>query len=411
MNKRIVVFAILALLVTSTCKRPNKPPDIPAAPTGPVFGHVESLLTFSALANDPDGDSVAIRFGWGDGDTSGWSPFFASGDSIVVTHAWSRVGDFVVTVEAKDAHEAQSGWSGQHTVIIDSFNFPCHVSATVPLNGNTTGLDCAPDGKHVYVAVHRGELDGSVVSVRTEEDMVVDSGSVNSYPGDVCVRPDGQYLYVGCTPYEGPPCYLYAIRTSDMAGTGMIELEDVCPHIAAMPNGSRIYVAALDATYRVLTSDFRVTDSIPFPGEAIAVAPNGDHAYIAERFRDEVYVTRTSDDVVVDTIAVPDGAWRLVLSPDGQTMYAVGAKLWTISTATKAVTDSLDIVSNGLAAMPGGKYLYVGGNPITVVRTGDMTPVASIPVPFCADDITVLPDGSAVYAIGWGESSVIVIDH
>jgi outer membrane protein assembly factor BamB len=114
LNVRAVLIPLLsaALLVVgvSSCKR-NRPPDVPAVPTGPSVCFKDTTYTFKAIATDLDGDSVAVRFVWSDGPTSSWSGWFASGGTAALTHAWPDTGTYEVRVQAKDQKLRTSGWS------------------------------------------------------------------------------------------------------------------------------------------------------------------------------------------------------------------------------------------------------------------------------------------------------------
>jgi hypothetical protein len=94
------------------------PPETPAAPTGPNLGGQDSSYTFIAGADHPDNIPVAIRFAWGDSDTSDWSEFVPSGGPIDAKHAWSAPDTYAVTAQAKDTGELTSLWSPPHTIIV-----------------------------------------------------------------------------------------------------------------------------------------------------------------------------------------------------------------------------------------------------------------------------------------------------
>ncbi|KKK96197.1 hypothetical protein LCGC14_2665180, partial [marine sediment metagenome] len=66
----------------------------------------------------PDGDQIAFKFDWGDGTESGWSSFVDSGSSASMSHSWSSKGTYQVRVKAKDAYDAESGWSASHSITI-----------------------------------------------------------------------------------------------------------------------------------------------------------------------------------------------------------------------------------------------------------------------------------------------------
>jgi len=94
------------------------PPETPAAPAGPSVGGRDTLYKFTAGADHPDGIPVAIRFAWGDRDTSDWSDFDLPGGPVSMSHAWSAPDTYAVTAQAKDTGELTSLWSSPHTIVI-----------------------------------------------------------------------------------------------------------------------------------------------------------------------------------------------------------------------------------------------------------------------------------------------------
>jgi outer membrane protein assembly factor BamB len=97
---------------------PRTPPDAPPAPTGPAKGGQDSSYAFAAVAFHPDSVTVSIRLAWGDGDTSGWSPLVACGESVRMSHRWSAPDTYAVTAQAKDSGNALSVWSAPHEIVI-----------------------------------------------------------------------------------------------------------------------------------------------------------------------------------------------------------------------------------------------------------------------------------------------------
>ena len=96
----------------------RRPPETPTIPAGPSVGDQNSSYSFAASATHPDGIEVAIRFAWGDGDTSDWSEFVPSGGPVSVSHVWSAPDTYAVTAQAKDTGELTSLWSSPHTIVI-----------------------------------------------------------------------------------------------------------------------------------------------------------------------------------------------------------------------------------------------------------------------------------------------------
>jgi outer membrane protein assembly factor BamB len=98
------------LVLVLSCRR-NQAPGIPTAPVGPSACFTDTTYTFTTIASDPDGDSVAVRFDWGDSIFSEWSVPVASGDTVALAHAWTDTGTYEVRAQARDAALLTSGWS------------------------------------------------------------------------------------------------------------------------------------------------------------------------------------------------------------------------------------------------------------------------------------------------------------
>jgi hypothetical protein len=73
--------------------------------------------TFTTSTIDPDGDQVYYQWNWGN-ETSGWLGPYPSGQVAAATHKWMTVGDYHITVNAKDSKELESGWSDPTTIHI-----------------------------------------------------------------------------------------------------------------------------------------------------------------------------------------------------------------------------------------------------------------------------------------------------
>ncbi len=91
-------------------------PNKPATPDGPYRGGQDSTYEFTSSATHPQNLPVAIRFDWGDGDTSGWGQFKAAGETTMMSHAWSVPDTYEVRAQAKDTGNALSSWSDARTI-------------------------------------------------------------------------------------------------------------------------------------------------------------------------------------------------------------------------------------------------------------------------------------------------------
>lgn len=105
----LMLSAALALIAVSSCK--NHPPAIAQAPDGPVNCYPNVQYTYGAVATDPNGDNVAVRFDWGDSDTSEWSDYSASGTGVTESHSWADTGTYQVRAQAEDKKLLSSDWS------------------------------------------------------------------------------------------------------------------------------------------------------------------------------------------------------------------------------------------------------------------------------------------------------------
>jgi len=85
---------------------------------GPKTAFKNTALGYRSSATDPDGDSVAIRFDWGDGDTSDWSDLVESDESVSDTHQWVSADTYEIRAQAKDATGTTSAWSQPLTAAI-----------------------------------------------------------------------------------------------------------------------------------------------------------------------------------------------------------------------------------------------------------------------------------------------------
>ncbi|MFO7678303.1 MAG: YCF48-related protein [Thermoplasmatota archaeon] len=96
----------------------NQPPETPEAPTGPDTGFSEKEYSFSAVTTDPDGDDIYYLFDWDDGTNSGWLGPYDSGATVTAHHIWTDIGEYDITVKAKDELGHESGVSPPHTIVI-----------------------------------------------------------------------------------------------------------------------------------------------------------------------------------------------------------------------------------------------------------------------------------------------------
>ncbi|MCU0602890.1 MAG: fibronectin type III domain-containing protein, partial [Desulfobacterales bacterium] len=73
----------------------NGAPTTPATPSGAAGALVNTAVTFSTSATDPNGDSLQYQYDWGGGVLSSWG---ASSQS----RSWAAAGQYAVKAKARD---------------------------------------------------------------------------------------------------------------------------------------------------------------------------------------------------------------------------------------------------------------------------------------------------------------------
>jgi len=97
-------------------------PATPSVPSGDTFGYTYISYTFSSHTIDPQSEDIAIRFDWGDGDTSSFSDFEHSGQTIQMSHIYYQSGTYYIKAQAKDINNILTEWSDTHIIKIVSKN-------------------------------------------------------------------------------------------------------------------------------------------------------------------------------------------------------------------------------------------------------------------------------------------------
>ena len=203
----------------------GEPPATPSSPSGPGSGMRDVSYSFTATTTDPDGDQVAFKFDWGDGTESAWSSFVGSGESASMSHSWSGEGTYQVKVKAKDAYNAESGWSAALSITI----------RVILLAVDPSSLDFGELGKgssktmtfRAYNA-GAGTLSGSITANRDWITLNPSSFAGNDNTISVTIETAG--LVENLTPYSG------VITITSNGGGESIEVS-----LLVIPSGTAAY--------------------------------------------------------------------------------------------------------------------------------------------------------------------------
>jgi hypothetical protein len=155
----------------------NLAPLRPAALTGPDTADGGQTCVFNDSTQDPNGDSIAYQFDWGDGDSAEWSAFVPSGTVTTAGHFWLSRGSYLIRVRAKDGIGAVSDWSEAHLIQVSgpTLRWRCRVGGMANYSSPAVGSDgaayltgqdedlCAvnPDGSIKWRSRIPGETEGS----------------------------------------------------------------------------------------------------------------------------------------------------------------------------------------------------------------------------------------------------------
>lgn len=101
----------------------NHSPNPPVI-TGPVKGKIKVATPYNFTATDSDGGDLMYYIDWGDGTNSGWIGPYASGETVVQLHTWTKKGDYSIKAKVKDAIGSESGWGELSITMPCSYSMP-----------------------------------------------------------------------------------------------------------------------------------------------------------------------------------------------------------------------------------------------------------------------------------------------
>ena len=329
------VIVAACLFIVAGCNW--SPPSLAVISSGPERGVVGQSLTHSARFNGDWRWGGAVRFSWGDGDTSAWSEYVADYyDSVTMTHVWADSGHFVVKAQVKDGNGRMSEWLGGLRLLIYDSSLVRWV-AQVGMVGSTCPA-VGPDGS-VYIVSDRGLValspDGAQKWVHDAyvidcAPVVADDGTVylTGNAGLLAVNPDGTTKWARV---------LSSFLTLPALGPdGTIYAADCDTAVAVRPDGSLAWRASLPA-YACATP---------------VVGSDGTICYITHQV------------VVDDTEAVcalaPDGSrkWAVALSDPEWVSACASGEFCVTGSGTYADAQAI-VKADGEILLPGSQGLIV----------------------------------------------------
>ncbi|HAT68279.1 MAG TPA: hypothetical protein DCS20_01525, partial [Candidatus Yonathbacteria bacterium] len=128
-----------SILHTFTSAVPNNAPAAPTInPLSPT-GAPSTLIAFTVVSTDPDGDTVRYGIDWdNNGTVDEYAPisgYVSSGTSRPINHSWPTPGTYTFRARTEDSKGAISGWTLKSVTIIAIVNGACG-----PANTATSGV-------------------------------------------------------------------------------------------------------------------------------------------------------------------------------------------------------------------------------------------------------------------------------
>ena len=76
---------------------------------GPKWGFGGTEYEFTFMSTDADGHDLYYRVNWDDGNDTGYTGPYTSGETMTLVHSWKTKGTYMIKAWAQDTHGAESG--------------------------------------------------------------------------------------------------------------------------------------------------------------------------------------------------------------------------------------------------------------------------------------------------------------
>ena len=435
-RKTVALSAVglLAAFVQFACQKPvgNQAPAVPVFASAPDSGGVDSTYEFRLTTTDPDQDKVMFRVAWGDGDTASWSSRCHSGDTMTFTHSWDSAGSYSIAAQAKDAEDNTTEWTAPHSIAINAP--PNHPPETPEA---PEGLSVLVVGSSLTITTHSSDPDRDSIAFRVDWGDGDTSAWSRNYSGN-------QVYFTGSHPYDVAGVFqvraqardfhselsgwsvshTVTVNTADFPTRVLKRIGGMSVHsLVLLPDGSRLYATGEgDTTFVIDTDGDSVVTKVSTPGiygnpGCIAASRDGSRVYVSSTIADVVWVIRTSDNVVYDTVAMNSGPSGFAVLPSGEYFYVVRSQSHNVAVVRTSDNSVVATVAVGqypqqAVATLDGQYVYVSSaldNVVSVIRTSDNTVVGTIPVSLSPRGIALAPAGEFAYVVNFEAASVTVI--
>jgi len=396
--------ALLATLAGLTCQSAKRP-SVPVV-TGPDAGVAGMPLTFKATSEDPNGDSVAFMFDWGDTTTKVWTNYIPSDETISVSHTYADSGNYTVKAKAKNGIVVESGWSEGEVVVLvgKGVGYPDSLAAVVQLGagGPIPALAISPDGQFLYVVSYS---DSRLFVVRTGDYAVVDTLDVGRNPYALAFAPDGRWLYVALAGSES----VAVVHTQDNSLSAMVAVGRGPEDLAIAPAGDYLYVAVTreDSVAKVQTSSNSVVQKIPtdLSPTALAIDSHGGVLYVASPIESTVTSIDVTSGATNARLKLGYYVVALGLSRDERKLYAGldDGRVVVVNSDLSGTTRDIQLYGTprDVVLTSDGEYVLVPSDEhhgLSVIRTDRDILAGWLGAGGVFGSVAVAPDGSRIFA-------------
>ena len=384
--------------------------------------------TITAVVSDGSSGSIAVTTAVGTASLAG----FLAAPSITSFTPTSVCPDSTTTVfitgnnfinitsvnvggNAVDSFKVNSPTSITAYVAPNSIGFikaNSPISTAISRSSFTNNLGFTP---YAYSSGYGGSGYGFVTVVNVANDSIIRYISVDMYPNNLTVSPDGTTVYVASSDY------LSIINTASNTVTKKIAgLGDT--YISVSPDGAKVYLSSNGGGISVISKVGgidTVTKTIPmYNAGHLCFSPDGNKIYL---IANGVSIIDVNTDTVIKTITMGSGLSGICISPDGYKVYVTNFYDNSVSVINTLADTVEAIIKVGnypqcIIVSPDGTQVYVAnieygeGGTISIINTSTNKVVATINANNELESISLSQDGTKLYVPDGTSNTVSVIN-
>ena len=276
------------------------------------------------------------------------------------------------------------------------------VSAIVAVLG--LALAASASAAPLLWTVNNGTNSVSTINTATKA-VVGTSIPVAEKPNWIAITPNGKRALV--TTFQGDD--LTVIETGTRNPVGSLPLTANPEQVVTSPEGTAyLTIESSEKVFVVNPESPAITGSFTVAKEAsaLAVAPSGKLLYVGSALNAISVIDTSTGKPIRNPIEVGGFPQQIVVTPNGNTVYALVAGVKGI-VAINAVSGSTQTIATavepeGLAVSPDGTHFYatVGSEVVIGQTNGNTLATVGIPVGAGAAEIALTPDGKTGYVAG-----------